>query len=67
MAATLESVEISRRPEDVFRYVTDPSHLSEWQVSVVSVLRDGDTPVTVGSMMRTIASAQAGDSDGRRS
>ena len=29
MAAIVESIEISRRPEDVFSYVTDPSHLPE--------------------------------------
>jgi uncharacterized protein YndB with AHSA1/START domain len=51
MAAIVESVEISRRPEDVFRYVTDPSRLAEWQVSVVSVRREGHTPVAVGSRL----------------
>lgn len=44
-----ERVEISRRPEDVFSYVTDPSHLPEWQESVVSVRREGDAPHAVGS------------------
>jgi uncharacterized protein YndB with AHSA1/START domain len=49
MAPIVESIEISRRPEDVFAYVTDPSHLPEWQESVVSVRREGDAPVAVGS------------------
>ena len=31
MAPIVESIEISRSPEDVFSYVTDPSHLPEWQ------------------------------------
>jgi hypothetical protein len=31
MAPIVESIEISRRPEDVVSYVTDPSRLSEWQ------------------------------------
>ncbi len=45
MAAIVESIEISRRPEDVFSYVTDPSRLPEWQESVVSVRREDDAPV----------------------
>lgn len=49
MAPIVESVEISRRPQDVFSYVTDPTHLSEWQESVVSVRREGDAPRAVGS------------------
>jgi uncharacterized protein YndB with AHSA1/START domain len=47
MAPITGSVEISRRPEDVFAYVTDPSHLPDWQESVVSVR--GEAPYTVGS------------------
>jgi uncharacterized protein YndB with AHSA1/START domain len=43
----VNSVEISRRPEEVFAYVTDPSHLPEWQESVDSVR--GGSPSTVGS------------------
>jgi uncharacterized protein YndB with AHSA1/START domain len=49
MAAIVESIEISRRPEDVFSYVTDPSHLPEWQESAVSVRREGNGPPAVGS------------------
>jgi uncharacterized protein YndB with AHSA1/START domain len=36
MAPIVSSVEIARRPEDVFSYVTDPSRLAEWQESLVS-------------------------------
>ena len=49
MAPIVESIEISRRPEDVFSYVTDPSRVSEWQESVVSVRREGDAALAVGS------------------
>jgi uncharacterized membrane protein len=49
MAPIMESVEIARRPEDVFAYVTDPSRLPEWQESVVSVRRLDDGPIAVGS------------------
>ena len=47
MEPVVNSVEISRRPEDVFAYATDPSHLPEWQESVVSAR--GGTPPTEGS------------------
>lgn len=53
MAPIVNSVEISRSPEDVFSYVTDPSRLPEWQESVVSVRREGDAPLTVGSRVVT--------------
>src|SRR5439155_24483890 len=49
MAAIVLSIEISRRPEDVFSYVTDPSRLPEWQESVVNVRREDSGPIAVGS------------------
>jgi uncharacterized protein YndB with AHSA1/START domain len=49
MAAIVESIEISRRPEDVFSYVTDFSRFPEWQGGVVSVRREGGDPLAVGS------------------
>ena len=45
MEPIVNSIEISRRPEDVFAYVTDPSRLAEWQKSVVSARADGPTAV----------------------
>jgi len=47
MEPVVNSVQISCAPEDVFAYLTDPSHLPEWQESVVSAR--GGTPPTVGS------------------
>jgi uncharacterized protein YndB with AHSA1/START domain len=49
MAATVESIEISRRPEDVFTYVLDPLSRPEWEVSAVSAHREDPSPLTVGS------------------
>ncbi|MPY61950.1 SRPBCC family protein [Streptomyces spongiae] len=49
MSAIKESVDIARRPEDVFSYVTDPTHYPEWQESAVSVRPVGDAPLGVGS------------------
>ena len=49
MPAITESIDISRSPADVFSYVTDPTHLPEWQESAVKVRRLGDAPIAVGS------------------
>jgi len=37
MAPIVASTEISRSPDDVFAYLTDVSHLPDWQESVVGV------------------------------
>jgi len=47
MAPIVNSIEISRRPEDVFTYLTNPSHLPDWQESAVSV--QGASPLALGS------------------
>ncbi len=47
MEPVVNSIDIARRPEEVFAYVTDPSRLPEWQESIVSA--DGESPPTVGS------------------
>jgi hypothetical protein len=49
MAAIVGSIEIARRPEDVFAYATDSSRFPEWQASVVSVRQEGPGPLAVGS------------------
>lgn len=49
MTTIKESVEIDRRPEEVYAYVTDPAHLPEWQESAVEAHRVGDAPMGVGS------------------
>ena len=49
MAPMVASVEISREPEDVFAYITDPSNLPEWQKSVVRVKTDDSAPTGSGS------------------
>jgi carbon monoxide dehydrogenase subunit G len=58
MAEIVESIDISRRPGDVFAYAADFSHFPEWQGGVVSVRRENDGPVAVGS--RAIVTRQAG-------
>jgi Polyketide cyclase / dehydrase and lipid transport len=49
MAAIVESVEIARRPMDVFSYATDFSRYPEWQGGVEWVRVDEDGPPAVGS------------------
>ena len=58
MAAMVESIEVGRSPEDVFSYAVDPSHLAEWQESLVSVRQEGDGPIAVGT--RTIHTRRVG-------
>ncbi|MFB7177177.1 SRPBCC family protein [Streptomyces sp. NPDC056257] len=49
MSAICKSIDIDRTPEDVYSYVTDPTHLPEWQDSALSAVPMGDLPVHVGS------------------
>ena len=49
MAPMTHSVEIDRRREDVFAYVTDPTHLPEWQEAVVRAGPVGSGPLQQGS------------------
>jgi uncharacterized protein YndB with AHSA1/START domain len=49
MAPIVSSVEIARRPEEVFSYMTDTARLPEWQESLVSARAVGGDPRAVGS------------------
>lgn len=49
MAATVGSIEIARRAEEVFTYMLDPLHYAEWDDSVVSAHREDPSPLTLGS------------------
>jgi uncharacterized protein YndB with AHSA1/START domain len=51
VAPIVTSTEIARRPDDVFAYVTDPSHLPDWQESVVSAHSEGSGPPGVGTRL----------------
>jgi uncharacterized protein YndB with AHSA1/START domain len=53
MAPIVSSVEIARRPEDVFSYATDPSRFAEWQEGLVSARAEGGGPPAVGSKIVT--------------
>ena len=49
MAPLVHSVEINRRREDVFTYVTDPTRFAEWQEAVVRASPQGSGPLQEGS------------------
>jgi uncharacterized protein YndB with AHSA1/START domain len=48
MAPIVASAEISKSPDEVFAYVTDPTKLPEWQESVVRA-ESKEMPVRVGT------------------
>jgi carbon monoxide dehydrogenase subunit G len=50
VAPIVSEVDVARPPDEVFRYVTDPSRFGEWQSGVVSAHIEGDGPAAVGSL-----------------
>ena len=61
MASLVHSVEIDRRPDEVFAYVTDPSRFTEWQAAVVSANAEGSEPMQRGS--RLVMTRRMGNRD----
>jgi uncharacterized protein YndB with AHSA1/START domain len=57
MAAIVETIDIARRPEDVFAFATDFSHFPKWQVGVLSVRPEGPAPAAVGSRATVVRRA----------
>jgi uncharacterized membrane protein len=49
VAAIVESIEIARRPEDVFAYIDDLASHGEWQEQVVSAQVDTEGETKVGT------------------
>jgi uncharacterized membrane protein len=49
MGAIRESIEIGRRPEDVFAYLDQLDRHGEWQGQIVSVKLETEGPTRVGS------------------
>ncbi|NBE55992.1 SRPBCC family protein [Streptomyces boluensis] len=49
MSAIKETIDIDCSPEEVYSYVTTPSHLPEWQESAVSAHEVGDAAMGVGT------------------
>jgi carbon monoxide dehydrogenase subunit G len=57
MTAVSESVEIARRPEDVFAYATDFARFPDWQSGVVSASPADSGPPRLGSTANVIRQA----------
>jgi hypothetical protein len=56
-----ESIEIDRRPEDVFAYLDDVTRHGEWQDQIVAVERQDDGPLRVGSKVKETRRVPGGD------
>lgn len=54
MKAIRQSVEITRRPEDVFSYATDFAKFPEWQVGAVSARHIGNSHTGKGAQAAVI-------------
>ncbi|WP_217234639.1 SRPBCC family protein [Streptomyces sp. AC555_RSS877] len=54
MSAIREVIDIDRSPDDVYTYVTDTSHLPDWQLSAVSARRLDKGPLHEGSQVRVL-------------
>jgi len=61
VAPIVSEVDIARPPDEVFRYVTDPSRFGEWQSDVISAHIEGDGQA-VGS--RCVMTRRIGGKDG---
>ena len=61
MAPITESIEINRRPEEVFAYLDDVERHGEWQEQIVDVQPEGDQPMGVGKRVRETRRVPGGD------
>ena len=61
MAPITESIEINRRPEEVFAYLDDVKRHGEWQDQIVDVQPQGDQPMGVGKRVRETRRVPGGD------
>jgi uncharacterized membrane protein len=61
MAPITESIEINRRPEEVFAYLDDVKRHGEWQDQIVDVEPQGDEPMGIGKRVRETRRVPGGD------
>ncbi|MEU1852100.1 SRPBCC family protein [Streptomyces sp. NPDC019990] len=52
MSTIRQTIDVDRRPEDVYDYVTDAPRMPEWQLSAVSAERLDEGPFGIGSRVR---------------
>jgi len=61
VAPITETIEINRRPEEVFAYLDDVERHGEWQEQIVAVQPEGDQPMGVGKRVRETRRVPGGD------
>jgi uncharacterized protein YndB with AHSA1/START domain len=61
VAPITESIEINRRPEEVFAYLDDVKRHGEWQEQIVDVQPESDQPMGVGKRVRETRRVPGGD------
>ena len=61
MGAVRESIEINRRPEEVFAYLDEVERHGEWQEDVVGVERQTEGPTRLGTRVRETRKVPGGD------
>lgn len=67
MPPTMPSSQVDRSAEDVFAYVTDPSHFPEWQAGVISGQPEASDRLHVGARCVDYRYIGLADRCGRRS
>ena len=63
MAPITESVEIARRPEEVFAYLDDLDRHGEWQEQLIAVRRETEGPTGVGTRVTDTRKVPGGKRD----
>jgi uncharacterized membrane protein len=61
MAPISQSIEIDRKPEDVFAYLDDVKRHGEWQEQIVDVQPQDEGPLRVGSRVTETRRVPGGD------
>lgn len=61
MAPIVESIEINRKPEDVFAYLDEVERHGEWQKDIVGVERQTEGPTRVGTHVKETRKVPGGN------
>lgn len=61
MAPIVESIEINRKPEDVFAYLDQVEKHGDWQQDIVSVHRETDGPTRLGTRVNETRKVPGGN------
>jgi hypothetical protein len=61
VAPIVESIEINRKPEDVFAYLDEVERHGEWQKDIVGVQRQTEGPTRVGTHVKETRKVPGGN------